>query len=285
MHFTAAFAAAILSATTVLAAPQAMGHGLEARMAARRGLTRTSQPIQKNGRTAMVAGVNETTNAPTKTEVEYSSNWAGAVIEEPPSGTFTAVSGKFTVPTPSVPSGSSGSGEYASASAWVGIDGDTYGNAILQTGVDFYATSSGSYSFDCWYEWYPDYAYDFSGIEISAGDVVTVSVTSSSSSAGTAVIENETTGQSVSKSLTAPESSATLGGQNAEWIVEDFESNGSLVSFADFGSVTFTDATAKTSTGNTYDPSDATVIDIEQGSTVLTSVSISSDEVTVTYTG
>lgn len=113
MHFTAAFAAAILSATTVLAAPQAMGHGLEARMAARRGLTRTSQPIQKNGRTAMVAGVNETTNAPTKTEVEYSSNWAGAVIEEPPSGTFTAVSGKFTVPTPSVPSGSSGSGEYA----------------------------------------------------------------------------------------------------------------------------------------------------------------------------
>ncbi|KAK8166678.1 peptidase A4 family-domain-containing protein [Phyllosticta citrichinensis] len=286
MHFTAAFAAAVLSATTVLAAPQPMGHGLEARMAARRGanLKHISQPIKKNGKTAQIAGVNATVNAPTKTEVEYSSNWAGAVIEEPPSGTFTAVSGKFTVPTPGVPSGSSGAGEYA-ASAWVGIDGDTYGNAILQTGVDFYATSSGSYSFDAWYEWYPDYAYNFNGIDISAGDVITVTVESSSSSAGTAVVENETTGQRVSKSLTAPESSATLGGQNAEWIVEDFESNGSLVAFADFGSVTFTDATAETSSGGSYGPSDGSIIDIEQGSTVLTSVSVGSGEVTVTYTG
>ena len=33
-----------------------------------------------------------------------------------------------------MPSGSSGA-HYASA--WVGIDGDTCGNAILQTGVDF----------------------------------------------------------------------------------------------------------------------------------------------------
>ncbi|KAK7549482.1 peptidase A4 family-domain-containing protein [Phyllosticta citricarpa] len=282
MQFTAAFALAVLSATTVLAAPQPMGHGLEARMAARRGLSRTSQPIRKNGKTVEIAGVNSTVNAPTKTEVEYSSNWAGAVIEEPPSGTFTAVSGKFTVPTPGVPSGSIGAGD---ASAWVGIDGDTYGNAILQTGVDFYATSSGSYSFDAWYEWYPDYAYNFNGIDISAGDVITVSVESSSSSAGTAVVENETTGQRVSKSLTAPESSATLGGQNAEWIVEDFESNGSLVSFADFGSVTFTDATASTSSGGSYGPSDGSIFDIEQGSTVLTSVSVGSHEVTVTYTG
>lgn len=46
--------------------------------------------------------------------------------------------------------------QYA-ASAWVGIDGDTAQNSILQTGVDFYVEGS-SVSYDAWYEWYPDYA-------------------------------------------------------------------------------------------------------------------------------
>ena len=50
------------------------------------------------------------------------------------SGTFKTVTGTFTVPTPREPSGSTSS---HSSSAWVGIDGDTCGNAILQTGVDF----------------------------------------------------------------------------------------------------------------------------------------------------
>ena len=44
------------------------------------------------------------------------------------------MTGTFVVPTPQVPSG--GSGAYY-ASAWVGIDGDTCGNAILQPGLDF----------------------------------------------------------------------------------------------------------------------------------------------------
>ena len=54
-------------------------------------------------------------------------------------GTWKSVTGTFTVPTPS------GSG---SASAWVGIDGDTCGTAILQTGIDF-TVSGGSVSYDC----------------------------------------------------------------------------------------------------------------------------------------
>ncbi|TVY87163.1 Aspergillopepsin [Lachnellula willkommii] len=205
------------------------------------------------------------------TNVSYSSNWAGAVLTAPPSGTtFSAVSAKFVVPTPS------GSG---AASAWVGIDGDTYQNSILQTGLDFTVTD-GEVSYDAWYEWYPDYAYDFTGISFSAGDSVSVSVKSSSSTAGTAVIENLTTGKTVSKSLT---STAALGGQNAEWIVEDFEENGSLVTFADFGTVTFTDATAGY-TGGSEGSSGASLLDIKQNSKVLTSVSLSgSDEVIVKY--
>lgn len=68
-----------------------------------------------------------------KTNVEYSSNWAGAILIG--SG-YTSVTGTFTVPTPS----STGSG-----SAWVGIDGDTCSTAILQTGIDW--TKSGMYPY------------------------------------------------------------------------------------------------------------------------------------------
>ena len=50
-------------------------------------------------------------------------------------GTYKSVTATFTVPTPKEPSGGSGS---HSASAWVGIDGDTCPTAILQTGVDFH---------------------------------------------------------------------------------------------------------------------------------------------------
>ena len=51
----------------------------------------------------------------------------------------------FTVPDPKFPSGAD-SGMYA-ASAWVGIDGDTCGNAILQTGIDF-TIDNGQVSYD-----------------------------------------------------------------------------------------------------------------------------------------
>lgn len=130
------------------------------------------------------------------------------------------------------------------------------------------------------YEWYPDYAYDFS-LSISAGDVIFMSVTSSSSTSGVAVIENLTTGKSVSKTIT---SSSALCGENAEWIVEDFESNGSLVAFADFGDVLFTGAVAKTNTEGNVGTSGATLIDIKQNNKVLTSASIpSSSEVEVVY--
>jgi hypothetical protein len=169
---------------------------------------------------------------------------------------------------------------------WVGIDGDTYGNAILQAGVDVTVNDDGSQSYDSWYEWYPDNAHDFSTNQFSftAGDIISISITSSSDSTGTAVLENLSSGQSVTQQLSAPSSSSTLGGQNAEWIVEDFESGSSLVSFADFGTVVFSNCVA--STGSESVGTDgATIIEIEDSNgNVLTDVSIpSSSEVQVVY--
>ncbi|KAI0376003.1 peptidase A4 family-domain-containing protein [Hypomontagnella monticulosa] len=263
-------ACALLCTNMALAAPgTAMRRQRAAERLAERRISRASNTLQPVEGELSASSGNDTAH------VEYSSNWAGAVLIG--SG-YKSVTGSIVVPTPKTPSGGSSSKQY-SASAWVGIDGDTCQTAILQTGVDFTVQGS-KVSFDAWYEWFPDYAYDFSGISIKAGDTITMTVTASSKSAGTAVIENETTGQKVSHSFSGE--SDALCQTNAEWIVEDYSSGGSLVSFADFGTVQFTGASVNGGTG----VSGATIIDIQQSSKVLTDCSTSgSSTVVCEYTG
>ncbi|KAJ6024822.1 aspergillopepsin [Penicillium herquei] len=272
MKFSAAVLSSALLASTAIAAP------LTAKRAARRAARLENRSVQRQSNPPFKPGTTEAISLKSGTsEVEYSSNWAGAVLI----GTgYTAVTAKFTVPTPSAPSGKSSNEEYC-ASAWVGIDGDTCDTAILQTGVDF-CIEGGEVSYDAWYEWYPDYAYDFSGISISAGDVIKVTVDATSKTAGTATIENETTGTTVTHTFTGGVD-GDLCEYNAEWIVEDFEEGDSLVPFANFGTVTFSDAAA-TSGSSSVGPSGATLMDIESDSgSILTSVSTTSDSVTVKY--
>ncbi|KAI0043370.1 hypothetical protein FA95DRAFT_1563398 [Auriscalpium vulgare] len=255
-----------LLATTAFAAPPSRSARMASRLSRRREGAHLSGPSQRLEESNLIGG---------SVNTNYSSNWAGAVFDSA-AGTYKSVTGTFVVPTPKVPSGG-GSGEY-SASAWVGIDGDTCGTAILQTGVDF-TIDGGSVSYDAWYEWYPDYAYDFSSISIKAGDTIKLTVTATSTKAGSAVIENVTTGKTVTKSLT---SSAALCEKNAEWIVEDYDSGNSQVPFANFGTVTFTGASATTGSG-TVGPSGSTILDMKQSGTVLTSVSTGSSSVTISY--
>ena len=111
-----------------------------------------------------------------------------------------------------------------------------------------------------------------------------MTVTASSTKAGLAKLENLTTGKSVTHTFGTQ--SAALCEQNAEWIVEDFSSGNSLVPFANFGTVTFTGAAATLASGSTAGVTGATIIDIKQGSKVLTSCGTSgSSTVTCKYTG
>lgn len=270
----------ILLGSFVYAAPRPNG-GL-ARRIERRAVdraTRTTNTINRlNSTTYDTDG-----NIVNGTNVEYSSNWAGGVLTAPPSGeTFNAVSAQFVVPTPSAPPGG-GSGDYSS-SAWVGIDGDTYGNAIWQSGVDFTISADGSLSFDAWYEWYPAPSVDISSFSFKNGDVVKITVSSSSNSEGSVTLENISTGESITESANAPSSSAVLGGQNAEWIVEDFDVGGSQVAFADFGTVLFTHASASTSS-QTVGTDGAAILEIKDSKGhILTDVTLpSSSEVQVVY--
>ncbi|KAJ7782757.1 aspergillopepsin [Mycena metata] len=252
----------VLFATAALARPNPR---LEARLARRAAGSRLSSPrLPSNGPAALASNV---------TNAEFSSNWAGASFESP-AGTYKAVTGTFVVPSPTAPSG--GSSTFA-ASAWVGIDGDTCGTAILQTGIDF-TVSNGRVSYDAWFEYFPAFATDFTGIPacIAAGNTIKLTATVASATSGTVTIENVSTGVALT-------SSARLCQENAEWIVEDFEEGNSLVPFADFGTVTFTNAVATLVSGGTTGPTGAVIIDLEQSNKVLTSVSTTSTSVTVEY--
>ncbi|KAH7066718.1 acid protease [Paraphoma chrysanthemicola] len=275
MKFTTAFLSTILAASAS-ARPSTLAERVKARAEGTR-LSRQTLPLIKVGTGVKETFVEDEGNS--TAHVQYSSNWSGAVLETPSSGYFKSATGRFTVPSPK----HVGSGGTESASAWVGIDGDTCASGLLQAGVDFTVTSSGAVSYDSWYEWYPDYAYDFSNFAVSAGNVIQVDITATSTTKGTVKLTNVSTGKSVSQTLSAP-SGSTLCRTNAEWIVEDFEQNGSLVALSNFGTVVFTGASAALSTGGTEGLSSATVIDLKQGSTVYTDVSIdSASQVTVQY--
>ncbi|KKA31244.1 hypothetical protein TD95_002733 [Thielaviopsis punctulata] len=210
----------------------------------------------------------------TQENEETSTNWAGSVVK---TTGVTSVTGTFTVPSVSLPEGAN-SYELYGATAWVGIDGDTGTNSILQTGVDFLA-EGGQTGYEAWFEWYPAASHTFS-MDVNAGDVITVTVTATSSTSGSAVIENHSTGQSVTHSF--HDQSVALSQVYAEWIVEDFEYGSSLIPFAEFGSVTFTDSSAQTSQG-TVGPAQGTVMDIKQDGQMLTSSSIDGNSLTVKY--
>ena len=280
MKLTTALIAGLLSASTVVAAPgSAMRRKrAEAAIAASRaGFVKAPKPfIAATNVTAAVHG-------PENKQASYSTNWAGGVVEG--SG-FKTVTGTFTIPKVTVPSGGSSRTLY-SASAWVGIDGYSCSSAILQTGVDF-SIQNGVVTYDSWYEWYPDYAYDFTGISFSAGDSVTVTVTASSKTGGVATIKNNSKGTSVSHTFTS-QTAGSLCQTDAEWIVEDFTQiqNGqqSLVPLVNFGTVTFSGASATTNSGSKVGPAGADVIDLisANGKTVLTDVTVGSSTVSVVY--
>ncbi|KAL5358627.1 peptidase A4 family-domain-containing protein [Aspergillus floccosus] len=271
MKYVAGLLATSAAVTGALAAPRP---GLADRVFARSstGFSRQTNPLQSLG------GAGGDSEARVASNIAYSNNWAGVVREQPPpNGIYTAVSATFTVPKPT-----SVSGDQEAGSAWVGIDGDTYSKAILQAGVDFYARDGQTHN-QPWYEWYPEAARNFENIDVATGDVIAVKVHALSPSQGIAIIENQSNGQSATQTLNAPQPSATLAGQNADWIVEDFTSGPSMVPLADFSSVTFSGAGADGGNAH-FGVRDATIIELKQNGKVLTNVDVEGDsQLTVHY--
>lgn len=132
-----------------------------------------------------------------------------------------------------------------------------------------------------WIEYIPAASQSFTdSISFASGDSVTLTLAVTSSTAGTATIENKTNGQKVSQSIS---STTPLCQQDAEWIVEDYGVNGSEVAFDNFGTVVFTDSSATKADGTTVTPFTAALYDIQQNNVVMTSSSLSDSGVTVKW--
>ena len=179
-----------------------------------------------------------------------STNWSGYAVT---GSKFTSVSSSWTEPTATCSA-------TAYSSFWVGLDGDT-SNTVEQTGTD--ADCSGrTPQYYAWYEMYPKYPVNFTN-PVKPGDKLTASVTTNGSGSFTLTISDST--QNWSRTVSARLKSAKLA--SAEVIAEAPSSNSGVLPLANFGTVSFTGASANgvllTSTTPHIDP-----ITMSSGSTV-----------------
>jgi uncharacterized repeat protein (TIGR02543 family) len=209
-----------------------------------------------------------TTTPAQLTVVTTSSNWAGYVDT---GGTFSAVSANWVVPT--VTCNTSGD-QYAVQ--WVGIDG--YGSSTVEqdgTTTDCIGTTP---SYGAWYEMYGDanvnngYSVNLSTstYPVVPGNAMSASVTYAAGE-WTLDIADVTVGWTFSIVIATP--SPPPSQVSAEWIAEDpgiCTPTCAIGSLADFGTVTFTNASV-TSSGTTgsITSDGVTAIEITDGSNVV----------------
>ncbi|CAD0091884.1 unnamed protein product [Aureobasidium vineae] len=232
-----------------------------------------------------LTGSNEAAANPSK-EHTKNQNWAGAVLD---GSDFQTVTGTFIVPRVSLPAGAQPHFfEKFGAAAWVGLDGSTCHGVIMQTGVIMRISNDGILEQEAVYEWFPDKPVRFKNLKVSPGDSVTLTITASSDSGGVAIIENNTTGQSVRHKFVGRK--PHLCRTNAEWIVEDFiqKRHKHHALFADFGSVSFTNASAITGDGTRSGPTSARIHDIVGKDShgkeyLLTNAAVDDSTVSISY--
>jgi hypothetical protein len=170
-------------------------------------------------------------------------NWSGQVLSNGVTGygpsAFTQVSGEWVVSAVQQAVGTC-SGTDAS-SVWVGIDGWTGSDDVLQAGTEGdVACTNGTSSQDYypWFEWYPDYEYEITNFIEFRGASISVVVTAKSATSGTAFFVNLQTGAYTSTGISPP-SGTSLKGNSAEWIVErpSVGPQAVLTTLADFGMI------------------------------------------------
>jgi hypothetical protein len=152
-----------------------------------------------------------------------SRNWSGYIAL---GGTFTAVSGTWTVAAPRNRGIASASG------TWVGIGG-VNSRDLIQAGTEDVNLGNGEVRYDAWIETLPQAAVVVP-LTVRPGDSVTVSIVARSNGRWSIALQNNTTGRSY-ETIVAYDSSFS----SAEWIQEAPFARRQLAPLDDFGSVAF----------------------------------------------
>jgi hypothetical protein len=173
-------------------------------------------------------------------------NWAGYADVSTVDGTFTNVSGSWTVPKLTCTK------EDRITSDWVGLDG--FSSATVEQDGTASQCFEGTAVYYSWYEMYPAGTVEV-GASVTAGDKISASVARSGSSYTLKLTDSTRTANSFTKTASCPTS--TCVDTSAEWIAERpaFTTTG-IVPEAQFSSVKFSSASetagGKTSTISGY---------------------------------
>jgi hypothetical protein len=192
-------------------------------------------------------------SAATDVQQASSENWSGYVAgsAQGSSQQFKSVSGSWVAPTATCTSGQTYS------AFWVGLGGSGESEALEQAGTEADCSAGGSAGYFAWYELVPSAPVRI-GMTVTPGDRMSSRVTVTGSEV-TLSVSDQTTGASFTKtvSMSDPDTSS------AEWIAEAPSSCDQTASacsplpLTDFGTVTFTSATATTTGGHTGTISDS----------------------------
>src|SRR5712691_3249270 len=151
-----------------------------------------------------------------------SHNWSGYAAT---SGTYTGVTGTWTVPVPGINS-APGVG-----ATWVG-SGGVSSHDLIQAGTQDVAAGNGQAQFETWIEMLPQASQQVP-VAVVPGDSVTVSIDEQGAGSGNwqVTVTNNTTGQKYQTSVqyTSSESSA-------EWIMEAPAASNGILPLDDFSS-------------------------------------------------
>jgi hypothetical protein len=209
-----------------------------------------------------------------------SSNWSGSVLFVGGGDHFTWITGRWSVPHAYPTPGSAGT-QYSSA--WLGIDGDGSPD-VMQAGTE---TDSNGTCY-AWFEWYPNFSAKIANFPVSTGDVISLVLCATSTTAAWMSIGNMTSKKYTSFSFSAP-SGATLVGNCAEAVVERPTVGGVLAQLPRYGEVFFDETTAYTANGLSCPIGLGTAISMvaDDGSTVISTPIFEADteDLEVSYSG
>jgi hypothetical protein len=157
-----------------------------------------------------------------------SRNWSGYAAR---GGTFTSVSATWTIPTLAL------DGTFGADASWVGIGG-LRTRDLIQAGTQQLVSGTGSVTYQAWIETLPDVSHPVP-LTVLPGDSVTVSVDQQAGDTWLISFLNASSGQTLERTLKYPSRLSS-----AEWIEEAPFAQRSVLPISQFGSLTFTDASA-----------------------------------------
>jgi len=179
---------------------------------------------------------------------DESTNWSGYAVTGA-NGAFSSVSTSWKEPTATC---SGRSAQYAAF--WVGLDGFA-SDSVEQTGTDS-DCSGRTPEYYGWYEMYPADPVNFSNA-VSPGDSFTASVTFSGTETYTLVLKDVTKGWT----HTITKNQSGLDRSSAEVITEAPSSESGVLPLADFGTVSYSAATANGTSLAAQSPTEIIMVD------------------------